>query len=94
MFVRSKKAYVLEKNERIQILTKKTIRNKFLEYLNLQSRSKGSRNIYLPYSYKDLADYLAVDRSALAREISSLREEGFIETKGRKITILFDNKQK
>ncbi|MBQ6539104.1 MAG: Crp/Fnr family transcriptional regulator [Bacilli bacterium] len=85
---------ILEKNERIQILTKKTIRNKFLEYLNLQSRSKGSRNIYLPYSYKDLADYLAVDRSALAREISSLRQEGFIETKGRKITILFDNKQK
>ena len=85
---------ILEKNERIQILTKKTIRNKFLEYLNLQSRSKGSGNIYLPYSYKDLADYLAVDRSALAREISSLRQEGFIETKGRKITILFDNKQK
>ncbi len=84
---------ILEKNERIQILTKKTIRNKFLEYLNLQSRSKGSRNIYIPYSYKDLADYLAVDRTALAREISSLKQEGFIETKGRKITILYD-KQK
>ncbi len=84
---------ILEKNERIQILTKKTIRNKFLEYLNLQSRSKGSRNIYIPYSYKDLADYLAVDRTALAREISSLKQEGFIETKGRKITILFDKKK-
>ncbi len=84
---------ILEKNERIQILTKKTIRNKFLEYLNLQSRSKGSRNIYIPYSYKDLADYLAVDRTALAREISSLKQEGFIETKGRKITILYDNQK-
>lgn len=85
---------ILEKNERIQILTKKTIRNKFLEYLNLQSRSKGSRNIYLPYNYKDLADYLAVDRTALAREISILKKEGFIETKGKKITILFDKKNK
>ena len=85
---------ILEKNERIQVLTKKSIRNKFLEYLNIQSRKKGSRNIYLPYNYKDLADYLGVDRTALAREISSLKQEGFIETKGKKITILYDNKQK
>ena len=84
---------VLEKNERIQILTKKTIRNKFLEFLNIQSRTKGSRNIYIPYNYKALADYLAVDRTALAREISILKKEGFIETKGKKITILYD-KQK
>ncbi len=84
---------VLEKNERIQILTKKTIRNKILEYLNIQSRTKGSRNIYIPYNYKALADYLAVDRTALAREISILKKEGFIETKGKKITILYD-KQK
>lgn len=81
---------ILEKNERIQILTKKTIRNKFLEYLKIQSRIKGSRNIYIPYNYKNLADYLAVDRTALAREISILKKEGFIETKGKKITILYD----
>lgn len=84
---------ILEKNERIHILTKKSIRNKFLEYLNIQSRTKGSRNIYLPFNYTDLADYLAVDRTALTREISSLKQEGFIETKGRKITILYTNKK-
>ncbi len=77
-----------KKNERIEILTKKSIRNRLLEYFNIISTKHGSRNIYLPFSYTDLADYLAVDRSAMSRELKSLKDEGFITTKGRKITLL------
>lgn len=77
-----------KKNERIEILTKKSIRNRLLEYFNIISTKHGSRNIYLPFSYTDLADYLAVDRSAMSRELKSLKDEGFIITKGRKITLL------
>lgn len=78
-----------EKNERIEILTKKTIRDKLLEYFNIYRKKNGSNNIYLPFSLTDLSDYLAVDRSAMSRELKYLKEEGFIETKGRKITLLY-----
>jgi len=81
---------VKEKNERIEILTKKTIRNKLLEYFNITSKKNGSRNIYMPFNYTDLADYLAIDRSAMSRELKYLKEEGIIETKGRRITLLYD----
>lgn len=78
-----------EKNERIQILTKKTIRDKLLEYFNIYSKRHGTKIIYLPFSFTDLADYLAVDRSAMSRELKYLKEEGFINTKGRIITLLY-----
>lgn len=79
-----------EKNERIAILTKRSIRNKILEYLRIVSRKRGSKYVLLPFSFTDLADYLAVDRSAMSRELKYLKEEHFIEIKGRKITLLYD----
>lgn len=79
-----------EKNERIEILTKKNIRNKLLEYFNITSKKNGSRNIYIPFNYTDLADYLAIDRCAMSREMKYLKEEGLIETKGKRITLLYD----
>lgn len=78
-----------EKNERIQILTKKTIRDKLLEYFNSYCKKHATRVIYLPFSYTDLADYIAADRSAMSRELGYLKEEGFIKTKGRRINILY-----
>lgn len=78
-----------EKNERIEILTKKTIRNKLLEYFKIVSKKHGSKYIYLPFNFTDLADYLAIDRSAMSRELKYLKEEGFIEIKGKRITILY-----
>ena len=80
---------IKEKNERIEILTQKTIRNKLLEYFKISSRKSGSKYIYLPFNFSDLANYLAVDRSAMSREIGYLKEEGFIEIKGKRITLLY-----
>lgn len=78
-----------ERNERIEILTKKSIRNKILEYLNIESKKHSSKNIYLPFSYTDLADYLAIDRCAMTREIKHLKEEGFIKIDDKRITLLY-----
>ena len=78
-----------EKNERIQIITKKTIRDKLLEFFVVSRKKNGSVNIYLPYNYSAFADYLGVNRSALMRELKNLKDEGFIETKGNKIKLLF-----
>jgi len=77
-----------ERNDRISILTNKTIRNRLLEYLNVNAVN-GSRYIYLPSTFSDLANYLGVDRSAMTRELRYLKEEGFIEIKGKRITKLY-----
>ena len=74
----------------LEILTKKTIRNKILEYLKIMRAKHGSRFVYLPFNFKDLADYLVIDRSAMSRELKYLKEEGFIAIKGKRIEILYD----
>lgn len=78
-----------EKNERIQILSKKTIRNRLLEYFSIVKTKNGSNNIYLPFSFMALADYLGVDRSAMSRELGYLKQEGFIEVKGKRIKLTY-----
>ena len=80
---------IMQKNQKIRILTKKTIRNKLLEYFDIEPELHHSKNIYLSSTFTDLADYLAVDRSAMTRELKSLKDEGFIVIKGKKITLLY-----
>lgn len=77
-----------ERNERIIILSKKTIRNRLLKYFEIMKKKYGSRSFRLPFTYTDLADYLGVDRSAMTREIKNLKEEGIIEVTNKKITLL------
>ena len=77
------------KNKRIEILTKKTTRDKLLEYFRIISTEKGSKTFTIPITFTDLASYLSVDRSAMTREISYLKEEGFIKTNGKRITLLY-----
>ncbi len=80
---------VSSKNNRIELLTKKTTRDKLLEYFKTQAKIKGNKTFTIPITFTELATYLSVDRSAMTREISYLKEEGFIKTNGRKITLLY-----
>lgn len=80
---------VTSKNNRIELLTKRTTRDKILEYFKMQSSEKGNKTFILPITYTELANYLSVDRSAMTREIKYLKNEGFIETNGRKITLRY-----
>ena len=80
---------VSEKNNRIEILTKKTTRDKLLEYFKYQARERGIKTFTIPMTFTELANYLSVDRSAMTREISYLRDDGFIKTNGRRITLLY-----
>ena len=78
-------------NDRVAILANKTIRNKLLTYFRIMSNKNNSRIIYLPYTFTDLADYLGVDRSAMYRELKSLKDDGLISIKNKKITLnLYD----
>ncbi len=79
----------MTKNERIKILEQKQIRNKLLAFFASEQKKTHSNYFIMPFSFKDLADYLAVNRSAMFREIKNLKEEGFIQVKGKKITLLY-----
>ena len=78
-----------EKNERIKVLEKKQIREKLLEYFEIEYKKTRLRTIYLPFTLRDLSDYLAVNRSAMFRELKNLKDEKFVEVNGRKITLLY-----
>lgn len=81
---------VVNLNTKIELLSKKNIRDKLLSYFDLLASQKLSKSFILPLSLTDLADYLSIDRSAMMRELSHLKDEGFIEKNGRKIKLLYE----
>lgn len=60
-------------------LSKRTTRGKITAFLSEQARIQGTNDFLIPYNRQYLADYLAVDRSALSRELSKMREEGILD---------------
>ncbi len=80
---------VMNLNMRIELLTKRTIRDKLIGYFTMLSTQNLNKTFPLPFSLTDLADYLSIDRSAMMRELKLLKEEGFIEKNGNKITLLY-----
>ncbi len=79
----------VHQNSRIEILSKRTIREKLLSYFSILSTTSSSKTVILPFSLTNLADYLSVDRSAMMREIKNLITEGFISKNKNKIKILY-----
>lgn len=80
---------LVKRNERIELLTTRSIRNKLLNYFELQAKKNNSKSFNLNYSYTDLADYLSVDRSAMMRELKNLKDDRLITDTNKKITILY-----
>lgn len=80
---------VTDLNMRIELLAKRSIREKLTGYFTMLSTQTLSKSFTLPFSLTDLADYLSVDRSAMMREMKLLKEDGFIEKSGNRITLLY-----
>ena len=75
-------------SERVDVLSRRSIRDKLLCYFQQLSDKAGSATFTLPFSLSTLADYIATDRSAMMRELKRLREDGEIRSDGRKFTLL------
>ena len=73
--------------EKLEILSKRTIKEKLLSYFSNLSKKSGKKTFILPITYIELADYLSVDRSAMMRELKKLKDNKIINTNGKKITI-------
>ena len=75
-------------SERVDVLSRRSIREKLLCYFRQLDEKSGGAPFTLPFSFSVLADYIATDRSAMMRELRRLKEEGILRTEGRKITLL------
>lgn len=64
---------------KVEVVSKRTIREKLLAYLSIQAQVQQSRYIEIPLGRVELAEYLCVDRSALTRELAKMKEDGVID---------------
>ncbi len=79
-------------NLKNQILAEPRLRKRILMYLNiLPTNKKGWKNV--PFTQKDLAQYLNANRSALSRELARMRDEGLLETNGRRVKVLINDEE-
>ena len=75
-------------NQKLEITSKRSTRQKLMTYLMLQAGKHNSNSFEIPFDRQELADYLGVDRSGLSAEISKLRKEGIIKSEKRRFVIL------
>lgn len=66
-------------HRKLDIISRRTTKEKLLAYLSYMAAENNSRSFYIPFSRQELADYLEVDRSGLSVRISRLKKEGMLE---------------
>ena len=64
---------------KMEYLSQRTTKEKLLSYLSAESQRQKSSQFTIPFNRQQLADYLAVDRSALSASLGKLRDEGILE---------------
>ena len=67
----------LKLQNRLKVLSQKSIREKILFYLEQKTEHKHTNKIYI-HSKKELAEYLNIPRPSLSRELIKLQEENII----------------
>ncbi len=83
---------IAEKNmalmEKVDLISKKSLREKICEYLTRRSEYAGSMSFEIPLGRVQLAEYLHADRSALTRELNLMADEGLISFNRNSFQIL------
>lgn len=75
-------------HQKIEIVARRSTREKLMAYLMLYAKRAGSNRFDIPFDRQELADYLEVDRSGLSAEISKLCKEGVIESRRKHFVLL------
>lgn len=76
----------LSLSQRIEILSKRSTRDKLMCYFRILARTCGNE-FELPMSVTRLAAYVSADRSAMTRELSRMQADGLIEINKKKIRL-------
>lgn len=74
---------------KIEHMSKRTIKDKVLSYLSNCSKIYKSNHFHIPFNRQELADYLAVDRSALCATLSKLKKAKIIDYHKNNFTIFY-----
>lgn len=74
---------------KLEILSKRSLREKIMTFLINEAEINNSKTIKIPFNKSRFAQYLGVNRSALMREISSMKNDGLIQVDNTTFTILF-----
>ena len=69
-------------NQKIQIMSRRTTKEKIMSYLLEQAKQRNTPQFTIPFDRQALADYLGVERSAMSAEIGKLKRSGIIDCKG------------
>ncbi|MEE8817196.1 MAG: Crp/Fnr family transcriptional regulator [Lachnospiraceae bacterium] len=64
---------------KLEILSKRTLTQKILSLLSFEAQRAGSLYFTLPMNRDEMAEYLCVNRSALSRELSLMKDKGLID---------------
>ena len=64
---------------KIEVLSKGSIREKLLAYISQLAQEQNTKYVNSPLSRVALAEYLSVNRSAMIRELSKMRDDGIID---------------
>ena len=73
--------------ERVDVLSRRSIRDKLMCYFSLMAAKNRSGEFLLPFSLSALADYISTDRSAMMRELKKMRQEELVDVHGRKVLL-------
>jgi len=77
--------------QKINVVSKRTTREKLLTYLGTVAEQEGDDTFTIPYNRQELADYLEVDRSGLSSEIGKMCKEGIIRCHRSNFTLLHNH---
>ena len=77
----------LRLTQKIEHMGQRSIREKVMAYLSFQAEMYHKETFEIPFNRQQLADYLAVDRSALSAELSRMQKEGLIQYEKNRFTI-------
>ena len=76
-------------HQKLEILSKRTVREKVLAYLHVYALKSKSAKFSIPLSRNELADYLNVDRAALSRELGKMKTDGLIDYSLKSFKLIF-----
>lgn len=72
-------------SRRVEVLSRRSIREKLQCYFRICRLEAGSDDFTLPFTLSALADYISTDRSAMMRELKKMRTEGEVVINGRRV---------
>ncbi len=81
----------VRKMYKINVLSKKSLRDKILMYLYLMKKKTGKSSFEIRMNREQFAQYLCVNRSALSHELAIMRKEGLISFNKDMFTICKNN---